>query len=243
MTDAARASKAPRTWYFLGTLGFTLLATSASVLGALLTFAILTRLQHVRASSELFDQTYWQTVIQLGAFPCELGVIWLAVRLARRQFSEYLALRWPTRDEVILALLVMFIIDYTISSLAQSIGVTADAGVIAEFRRAQRDGPLLFFLFLVIGCIGAPLVEEFAVRGFMMRGWSASFLRPAGAIVLSSAFWALCHTQYEWFGVFEIFLVGLVLGFFRHRSGSTWLTVIVHSADNMLIYFLLGLTT
>ncbi|CCE00163.1 putative protease (CAAX family); putative membrane protein (fragment) [Bradyrhizobium sp. STM 3809] len=190
----------------------------------------------------MLDQTYWELLARLGAVPCGLGVIWLAVRLARRRFSEYLALCWPTRDEIILALLVMFIVDYSIGSLWSSLGMKTDAGVIADFHRLQRNGPLLLFLFMVWGCIGAPLVEEFAVRGFMMRGWSESFLGPAGAIVLSSAFWALCHTQYDWPGVFDIFLVGLMLGFFRHRSGSTWLTVIMHSAGNVNIFFLLMAT-
>ena len=78
-------------------------------------------------------------------------------------------------------------------------------------------------------------MEEFVVRGFMFRGWSQSFLGPIGAIVLTSAVWAMTHTQYDWFGDFEIFVTGLALCYVRWRSGSTWLTVMVHSAVNFIL--------
>jgi membrane protease YdiL (CAAX protease family) len=75
------------------------------------------------------------------------------------------------------------------------------------------------------------------VRGFLFRGWSASFLRPAGAIALTSMIWAATHTQYDWSGRSEIFVYGLLLGYGRYRSGSTYLTVVVHSAINLYAVF------
>jgi membrane protease YdiL (CAAX protease family) len=53
--------------------------------------------------------------------------------------------------------------------------------------------------------------------------------------------WAMIHTQYGWFGRFWIFATGLALGHFRWRSNSTWLTVMVHSAINIVIFFTMGL--
>jgi membrane protease YdiL (CAAX protease family) len=91
--------------------------------------------------------------------------------------------------------------------------------------------------FLIAGCIVVPVMEEFVVRGFVFRGWSQSFLGPAGAILLSSILWALVHTQYNWFGQFWIFVMGLALGYIRWRSNSTWLTVMLHSALNTIIFF------
>ncbi|CAL78237.1 putative protease (CAAX family); putative membrane protein [Bradyrhizobium sp. ORS 278] len=246
MTDAVRVIKAPRTWYFFGTLGFTLLAALVSMLGGAVTLIALMIIFHVpfeAVSEQIITHAYWKMAVAIGSIPGELVVIWLAVRWARRSFSEYLALRWPTPQELVLALLVMFAAINTVGFIGQWIGQTLDAGVVAELGRARRDGPLAFFLFLVIGCIGAPLIEEFAVRGFMLRGWSESFLQPAGAIVLTSAFWAICHYQYNWFGILEIFILGLVLGYYRLRSGSTWLTVVAHSANNVYSYFVIGLLT
>ena len=58
-----------------------------------------------------------------------------------------------------------------------------------------------------------------------------------GAILLTSAVWALTHTQYDWFGRFQIFITGLALAHFRWRSNSTWLTVMVHSAIHISLFF------
>ncbi len=94
---------------------------------------------------------------------------------------------------------------------------------------------------MIGGCIAAPVMEEFVLRGFMFRGWSQSFLGPVGSIVLTSVLWGLMHIQYDWFGRFWIFVTGLALGHFRWRSNSTWLTVMVHSAINTVLLFAMGL--
>ncbi len=72
------------------------------------------------------------------------------------------------------------------------------------------------------------------MRGFLLRGWSQSFLRPVGAVVLTSAVWTGLHTQYNWFYLSEIFSIGLLLGYLRYRCGSTWLTVMLHATINVI---------
>jgi uncharacterized protein len=94
---------------------------------------------------------------------------------------------------------------------------------------------------MIGGCIAVPIMEEFVIRGFMFRGWSQSFLGPVGAIIATSLVWAMIHPQYDWLGQFWIFVRGLILGHFRWRSNSTWLTVVVHSAINIVIFFSMGL--
>jgi membrane protease YdiL (CAAX protease family) len=109
-------------------------------------------------------------------------------------------------------------------------GQPIPAFVAETYRSAKTDGQLVAF---VIGlCVAAPIVEEFLVRGFLFRGWSQSFLGPAGTIVLTSVAWAAPHTQYNLFYITHIFTFGILLGYIRHRTGSTWLTVILHGAHN-----------
>jgi membrane protease YdiL (CAAX protease family) len=55
-----------------------------------------------------------------------------------------------------------------------------------------------------------------------------------GAIVLSAIVFALIHQQYEWFYIGCIVAVGLLFGYLRYRSESTWLTVITHGTYNLL---------
>jgi len=105
--------------------------------------------------------------------------------------------------------------------------------MILEFKSAQRSG--WFGLLLISVCIVAPLTEELVVRGFLFRGLSQSFLGPLGAVVVTSAAWALVHVQYDLFGMSEILAIGLLYGYLRYRAGSTWLTVVIHAATNLFV--------
>jgi uncharacterized protein len=171
------------------------------------------------------------------ACPLTIAVLWIAIRMAGRDFAEYLALNWPCSGELLRALGITAILLLAEGLALYVVGgeeVSPDAYVSAK----QAGG---FLIFLIGSCIAVPIMEEFVVRGFMFRGWSQSFLGPVGAILLTSVVWAMAHTQYDWFGRFWIFVVGLALGHFRWRSDSTWLTVMVHSAMNIFILFTAGL--
>jgi hypothetical protein len=48
-----------------------------------------------------------------------------------------------------------------------------------------------------------------------------------------SLLWALLHVQYAWVLMVQIFVIGLVLGWIRWRSGSTLLTIVLHVLVNL----------
>ncbi len=171
------------------------------------------------------------------ASPLTIAVLWIAIRRARREFAEYLALDWPSTGEVLRALAITAIL---LSAESFAVSVVGKEEISPNpYISADQAGA--FLIFLIGGCIAAPIMEEFVLRGFMFRGWSQSCLRPVGSIVVTSVLWAMIHTQYDWFGRFWIFVTGLALGHFRWRSNSTWLTVMVHSAINISIFFAMGL--
>jgi uncharacterized protein len=178
----------------------------------------------------------WQGAGLIAAVLPTIAVLWVAIRMAGREFAEYLALNWPRGRELLRAFGIMAIVVLAESFVAYFVGA----------QKPETDSDLVVggaggLLLLLIGsCIAAPIMEEFVVRGFMFRGWSQSFLGPKGAIVMTSAVWAMNHTQYDWFGRLEIFVMGLALGHFRWCSDSTWLTVMVHSALNTFIFFGMG---
>jgi hypothetical protein len=172
------------------------------------------------------------------ASPLTIAVLWIAIRMAGRDFAEYLALNWPSSGQLLRALAITAVL-LLVESLAIWV-VGADETLAEPYMSAEQASRLL--MFLIAGCIAVPIMEEFVVRGFMFRGWSQSFLGPVGSILLTSVVWAMIHIQYDWFGRFWIFVTGLVLGHFRWRSNSTWLTVMVHSAINITIFFSAGLS-
>ncbi|MBR1271069.1 CPBP family intramembrane metalloprotease [Bradyrhizobium sp. AUGA SZCCT0222] len=228
----------PRTWYFLGSAVIALLAYIAFNLAHLIVgFLVLVQ----TADPSMTDAQLTELMFRGGAIgagtiaacPVVLAVLWAAIRIARPGFTEYLALNWPNRGELVYGLAITFAFLLAWLLLSFLTGQPTPAFVIDSYRSAQDDG--LMWLLLIGLCVGAPVTEEFVVRGLLYRGWSQSFLGPIGAIVLSSALWALIHQQYDWYYVCQIFLVGLIFGHLRRRSGSTWLTVITHGFFNLAV--------
>jgi membrane protease YdiL (CAAX protease family) len=239
----APVSSSPlRTWDFFETTLVALIADGVFTLtaGFALTFMLSmhggTSVLSPAEFRALWMEGRWLGASIVVATPPTIVVLWVAIRMAGRGFAEYLALNWPTRRELLRALGIMAIVLLAEGLVAYYVGApttVTDSDVVVR-------GPGGLLILLIGGCIAGPIVEEFVVRGFMFRGWSQSFLGPIGAIVLTSALWAMNHTQYDWFGRLEIFGMGLALGHFRWRSNSTWLTVMVHSAINTFLFFTMG---
>ena len=90
--------------------------------------------------------------------------------------------------------------------------------------------PLLWAAIL----IGAPVGEEFFFRGFLLPGWQRSRLGTGGAVVLVAAAWAAIHVQYDLWGMSQIFLAGILLGYVRVKTGSVLLCILLHGLMNLI---------
>jgi len=110
----------------------------------------------------------WQGVALIAATMPTIAVLWIAIRMAGREFAEYLALKWPTRREAVLAFGVMAIVVVGESLVAYLVG----AQLPVTDSLIGVGGPIGLLILLVGGCVAGPIVEEFVVRGFMFRGWS-----------------------------------------------------------------------
>ncbi|MDI4236963.1 CPBP family intramembrane metalloprotease [Bradyrhizobium sp. Arg237L] len=239
------ASVSPRTWDFMETTFVSLIAAGVFVLAGQLTISIMlatdggtTGLSPAQFEA-VWMQGRWQGAGTIAAAPATVAVLWIAIRMIRRDFAEYLALKWPSAGELWRGVAIVTMVLVAESFVAYAVGQDVPQDPTAAPLLVVGDASGLLAL-LIGSCIAGPILEEFVFRGFMFRGWSQSFLGPIGAIVLTSAVWAVYHTQYDWFGRLEIFVVGLVLGHLRWRSNSTWLTVVLHSAMNTVYFFLIG---
>jgi uncharacterized protein len=103
--------------------------------------------------------------------------------------------------------------------------------MVKVYESAREEGAIA--LLLIAAVIAAPVGEEIMFRGFLFRGWSASRLGGTGTILLTSAIWASIHVQYDWFGIMQVFCLGLLFGWVRWRSGSTLLTMLMHATVNL----------
>jgi membrane protease YdiL (CAAX protease family) len=225
----------PRTWKFIGTSLWGLLGFVAMFVGqfSVLAYFLLSRggpldaeaMREVAGSGATIS---WSVILGL---PAALGVLWLATRLARTPFADYLALRGTSWGNVAIGVLSLIAIMVAWDLLSKALGRDATPGFMIDvMKSAQAEGVL--WVLVIAFCVAAPVSEECLTRGFLYRGWSESFLRPACAIVLSSLVWTAMHLQYDWFFFGEVLTIGLLFGVMRYRSNSTWLTILMHSLNN-----------
>jgi membrane protease YdiL (CAAX protease family) len=106
--------------------------------------------------------------------------------------------------------------------------------IVPEFVSAIYSSaryPLLLWLALVVA---APLFEEGLFRGFLLKGFSPSFLGPIGAVILTSILWAALHLQYGLYEIVTTLVFGCLLGAARLKTGSILLTIGIHAFLNMV---------
>ncbi len=77
--------------------------------------------------------------------------------------------------------------------------------------------------------VAAPLLEEFLLRGVILRGM-LYHSTPFKAILWSAFYFAFIHLNlYQALGAF---IMGLFMGWIYYRTGSLWLTVLIHFVNN-----------
>jgi membrane protease YdiL (CAAX protease family) len=89
---------------------------------------------------------------------------------------------------------------------------------------------------LVIGLL-VPLAEELLFRG-VVQTYLVKRLGAAAGILISSLWFALLHMDVAFFA--PLFVIGIGLGWIRHRYQSIWGAVVLHAVNNMsgvLYYF------
>jgi membrane protease YdiL (CAAX protease family) len=221
----------PKVWKFIGTTLWGLFAFTAMFAGQLAVTAFFVRMSSGATVALLTDGFLISLSVIMG-LPAVLAALWLATHLARIPFAAYLALRGASWKNFLAGSVSLIAIIMAWDALSRATGRDVTPGFMVDvLKSAQADGAL--WLLVISFCVAAPVTEEILVRGFLYRGWSESFLRPAGAIILSSAVWTAMHLQYDWFFFGEIFSIGLLLGYLRYRTGSIWLTIFVHGLNNL----------
>ena len=226
----------PRIWKFWGTLLWGLFVFAAMFAGQLAVVAWLVLRQgwpiDVAAAVRVLGGGLAISLSVIMGLPAVLAALWVAIRPSHTPFADYLALRRPSWRQFLVGVVGLFVVVMGWDLISRLTGREVQPGFMGDvLKSARADGAM--WLLVVAFCIAAPITEEFFARGFLYRGWSESFLRPIGAIILSSLVWTGLHLQYDWFFLGEVFSIGLLFGYLRYRSGSIWLTVILHGLNNL----------
>ncbi len=229
-------SREPRVWKFIGTSLWGLVLFGAMFVGQIAVVAWFFWSGGGPIDGKtLVALTSNGRIISLSVImglPAILLALWVAIRWSRTSFVDYLALRWPSWRTLAMGVGSLVLLMVACEIVSRVAGRESSPGFMVDvLKTARADGAL--WLLVLAFCVAAPVTEEFFARGFLYRGWSESFLRPFGAIILSSAVWTAMHMQYNWFFLSQVFAIGLLFGYLRYRSNSTWLTVILHGINNL----------
>ena len=172
----------------------------------------------------------------------DLGVIvmipalYIASKIVRgRPFSSYISKsgRWNFKLylKALAIPLVLFIIFNAISA-----AITCPEGTF----QLSFSYLIVILIFLPLQCIA----EELVFRGLIMQTFGAWFKIPIVAVILQSIIFALSH-GYNTFGLFEIFVSGLIFGFFAWKTNGLEVSSALHTANNLSIslFVMLGIIT
>jgi membrane protease YdiL (CAAX protease family) len=100
--------------------------------------------------------------------------------------------------------------------------------MLTAWASAERISLVIAVIFV------APIMEESLFRGFLISGLRPTRLGASGAVLVSSFLWAAIHAQYDFYDMGQIFLLGILLGTARVRTGSIVVTVILHILTNSI---------
>ena len=179
------------------------------------------------ASTDGFVLSIATLVTTLVCVPLLLGIAKLK---KNSNIKEYFALKPVSVRSLMgwLAILVAFI------ALTDALSVMLGKPIVPEFVRATYDSAHPVWLLWLALVIGAPLFEETFFRGFLFKGFASSVVGPAGAIALTSILWAVIHIQYDAYTMGSIFVLGVLLGVARLRTGSLLVPLAMHAVANVV---------
>jgi membrane protease YdiL (CAAX protease family) len=230
------AEHAPRVWMFWGTAVWGVVIFAAMFVGQIGAIVYLVW-DHGAPMSLASMQDVGREPAALAlsvmmGLPTTLAAVWLAIRIKKAAFVDYLALHWPSWKQILFGAVGLILLVVAWETMSRALGREATPGFMADLLKSGRDKGAAMLL-LIAFAVAAPMSEEVLARGFLYRGWSASFLRVPGAIVLSSLVWTVVHLQYDFYFLAEVFTIGLWFGYMRYRSSSLWLTIVLHALNNL----------
>src|SRR5271154_1751777 len=240
LSPVVDAQPTPRVWKFWGTLFWGLVVFAAMFVGQIAVVGWFMLQQNGPIDQQSFAEAVRIVVghgvtISLSVItglPAVAAALWVAIRIKGAGFADYLALRSFSWANLAIGVVALFVLVMGWDAISRATGREVEPGFMGDVLKTAREDNALWLLVLAF-CVAAPVTEEFFARGFLYRGWSESFLRPVGAIILSSVVWTALHLQYNWYFLGEVFSIGLLLGYLRYRSNSIWLTIILHGLNNL----------
>src|SRR3984893_12273981 len=178
LTAVVPIQRPPRIWKFWGTALWGLFIFAAMFVGQITVVAwfVLGREGPIDLAAAIHVVGGGVTIslsVIMG-LPAVLAALWIAIRLSRTSFAEYLALRGTSWINFLIGAVALGGLVMGWDVVSRAAGREIAPGFMAEvLQSARADGAL--WLLVIAFCVAAPVSEELFARGFLYRGWSESF--------------------------------------------------------------------
>jgi membrane protease YdiL (CAAX protease family) len=228
----------PAPWGYFTTVAWAVFAFVVSNVAAIAYSYWIFGLDQLRAMIEAgddlnakFDGVLIANITILSAI-VQIVIIAFAIRIRRWSFPDYLGLTLPPRHVIVQTLVLLVALLVVMEGVTLAFGYnTVPPFQVISYRTAKEAGGLIPLFAAVV--LFAPVAEEVVFRGFLYRG----FVRKPGhepyVILIITLVWMAVHQQYDWVGLLQIFVIGLLLGWVRWSTGSIGLTILMHMAANL----------
>ena len=121
------------------------------------------------------------------------------------------------------SLLVASIVAWIVTQFTGPLSSTAgDVGI-------NQTG-IVLVLFVLLAMFGAPIVEEIAFRGLLYGALAKAHVNEHLVVVITALVFALFHFEPKRFVI--LFVIGVILGEVRRRTGSTSAAIVAHVVNN-----------
>jgi membrane protease YdiL (CAAX protease family) len=243
-TAPENPEKTVKIWAFWPTIGFGLAIFAVyfiaqSVVAAI--FAIIYALQELAANPAIDASQLIKSLSSNGLLVAIAvivsgiaGAVFIILFIKIRKgitISEYLGLH-PVGKRTIFILLAVVVGLLLISTgFDRVVKESQNTTFMVDVYKTSFWPPLLWIATVIF----APVFEEGFFRGFLFVGLKESFLGPIGTIILTALVFASLHAlQYDVYGVATVFVLGIVFGIVRYKTGSLWSTMLMHSIWNLI---------
>lgn len=225
----------PSIWGFYATVVWGVLITAVYAAVQFVSMLIYVQIMHGGLSNTLISQYEYDGVaLSLSSFAtltiCGLLLCGIIKLKKNAVISDYLATHKISLKQVIYWSLAALVFTLFIDSLTYLQG----RPVVVEFMtRVYNSTDQLWLLCLAL-IVTAPIFEELFFRGFLLSGLLKTRLGSTGAVIITSLAWSVIHLQYDLYGIFTIFITGLLLGFARIKTGSVLTPIMMHALMNSI---------
>ena len=89
---------------------------------------------------------------------------------------------------------------------------------------------LVLVVFVLMAMFGAPIVEEIAFRGLLYGALAKAHVNEHLVVFITAGIFALVHFEPKRFVI--LFVIGLIFGEVRRRTGSTSAAILAHIVNN-----------